>query len=325
MSMNGIDISRWQASINLAAVPCEFVVIKATEGTTYVNPYCNQHFSQGAELGKKLGVYHFAGGGDAAAEAEYFVSNIRGYIGSAVLVLDFELQNMADAVTWAKRWLDRVYELTRVKPLVYLSNYLVNDLDWSAVASSGYPLWNAYYYAYGTPMGYNPEAPLPDRLGAWGRALLYQYTSEGRLEGYGGYLDLDVFYGDPGDWDRYARGEGGSGDQVPPPAPTPQPAIFYRIRPGDTLSGIAARFGTTAAVLAQMNGIANPNRIYAGQVIRIPAGSSNPVQPTYYVVRRGDTLSGIAYRFGTTYQRLMQLNGIRNPNLIYAGQRLRIH
>ena len=39
MSMNGIDISRWQAGINLAAVPCEFVVIKATEGTTYVNPY----------------------------------------------------------------------------------------------------------------------------------------------------------------------------------------------------------------------------------------------------------------------------------------------
>ena len=56
MSMNGIDISRWQAGINLAAVPCEFVVIKATEGTTYVNPYCDQHFRQAAELGKKLGV-----------------------------------------------------------------------------------------------------------------------------------------------------------------------------------------------------------------------------------------------------------------------------
>ena len=325
MSMNGIDISRWQAGINLAAVPCEFVVIEATEGTTYVNPYCDRHFSQGAELGKKLGVYHFAGGGDAVAEAEYFVRNIRGYIGRAILVLDFEVQNMENAAAWTKRWLDRVYELTRIKPLIYLSNYLVNELDFSSVASSGYPLWNAYYYAYGTPMGYNPNAPLPKRLGAWGRALMYQYTSEGRLEGYNGYLDLDVFYGDPGDWDRYARGAEESEKPTPPPDPPPsQTTISYRIRPGDTLSKIADRYGTTAAALAQLNGIANPNRIYAGQVIRIPVKSSDPPQPAYYVVRRGDTLSGIASRFGTTYQKLMKLNGIRNPNLIYAGQRLRI-
>lgn len=330
MSMNGIDISRWQAGINLAAVPCEFVVIKATEGTTYVNPYCDQHFGQAAELGKKLGVYHFAGGGDAAAEAEYFVRNVRGYIGKAILVLDFEIQNMANGAAWSKRWLDRVYELTRVKPVIYMSNYMANHLDWNAVASAGYPLWNAYYYAYGTPMGYNPDAPLPERLGPWGKALLYQYTSEGRLPGYNGYLDLDVFYGDPDDWDRYVREDGNAGpnpqpDPTPPPNPQPQPTFTYRIQPGDTLSGIAARYGTTVAMLAQLNGIANPNRIYAGQVIRIPAGSVNPPQPMYYVVRRGDTLSGIARRFGTTYQRLMQLNGIRNPNLIYAGQRLRIH
>jgi len=323
MSMNGIDISRWQAGIDLAAVPCEFVVIKATEGTTYVNPYCDQHFQQGAKLGKKLGVYHFAGGGDAAAEAEYFVRNVRGYIKKAMLALDFELQDMADGAAWSKQWLDRVYALTGVKPLIYMSNYLVNNLDWSAVASFGYPLWNAYYYAYGIPMGYNPDAPLPERLGAWGKALLYQYTSEGILAGYSGDLDLDVFYGDPGDWDSYARGDGDSEASEEPPSP--QPPVTYRIRPGDTLSGIAARYGTTAAVLAQLNGIANPNRIYAGQVIRIPAGASGSVQPAYYVVRRGDTLSGIAYRFNTTYQRLMQLNGIRNPNLIYAGQRLRIY
>ena len=324
MSMNGIDISRWQSGIDLGAVPCEFVVIKATEGTTYVNPYCDRHFQQAAKLGKKLGVYHFAGGKDAAAEAEYFVKNVRGYIKKAVLVLDFEIQDMGNGAVWSKQWLDRVYELTKVKPLIYMSNYLANHLDWSAVANGGYPLWNAYYYAYGTPMGYNPDAPLPERLGAWGKALLYQYTSEGRLPGYDGYLDLDVFYGEPRDWDRYAGKESETPDP-PKPDPTPQPTVAYRVRPGDTLSKIAGRYGTTAAVLAQLNGIANPNLIYAGQVIRIPVGSTHPVEPTYYVVRRGDTLSGIAKRFGTTFQRLMQINGIRNPNLIYAGQRLRIH
>ena len=306
MSMNGIDISRWQAGIDLAAVPCEFVVIKATEGTSYVNPYCDQHFRQAAELGKKLGVYHFAGGGNAAAEADYFVRNIRGYVGRAMLVLDFEIQDMAEGAAWSKQWLDRVYELTKVKPVIYMSNYMVNHLDWSAVAKAGYPLWNAYYYAYGTPMGYNPQAPLPERLG-----------------GYNDYLDLDVFYGSPGDWDGYVKAAG-TVEPAPDPTPQPQPTITYRIRPGDTLGGIAARYGTTVATLAQLNGIADPNRIYAGQVIRIPVKSSDPPQPAYYVVRRGDTLSGIASRFGTTYQKLMKLNGIRNPNLIYAGQRLRI-
>lgn len=324
MSMNGIDISRWQAGIDLAAVPCEFVVIKATEGTTYVNPYCDRHFSQAAGLGKKLGVYHFAAGGNAAAEADYFVRNIRGYIGQAMLVLDFEQQNMTDGAAWSKQWLDRVYELTKVRPVIYMSNYMANHLDWSNVAKAGYPLWNAYYFAYGTPMGYDPDAPLPERLGAWGKALLYQYTSEGRLAGYSGHLDLDVFYGDPGDWDLQARA-GGTVDPAPRPDPAPQPTMTYRVRPGDTLSGIAGRYGTTAAVLAQLNGIANPNLIYAGQVIRIPVGPVHPVEPTYYVVRRGDTLGGIAKRFGTTYQRLAQLNGIRNPNLIYVGQRLRIN
>ena len=194
------------------------------------------------------------------------------------------------------------------------------------MAAAGNRLCNAYYFNYATPMGYRPDAPLPERLGAWGTAVLYQYTSEGNLEGYSGYLDLDVFYGTPGDWDAYARIEDGSQpNPAPAPEPQPDPVITYKIRRGDTLSQIARRYGTTVAALAQLNGISNPNRIYAGQVLQIPSGSSGGGQPTYYVVKWGDTLSGIANRFGTTYQRLMQLNGISNPNRIFAGQRLRIY
>ncbi len=329
MSMNGIDISSWQRGIDLAAVPCEFVIVKATEGTSYLNPYCGENLRQAEGLGKKLGVYHFAGGGNPDAEAEYFAANVKNCIGKAILVLDWEIQDAQNGPEWAKRWLDRVYEITKVKPMIYMSNYLVNHLDWSAVASSGYRLWNAYYYNYGTPMGYNAEAPLPEKLGAWGKAALYQYTSEGKLSGYNGYLDLDVFYGNAGEWDAYARVEGMPGpdpkpEPDPEPTPEPQPTITYTVRRGDTLSGIASRFGTTYQRLAQLNGISNPNRIYVGQVLRIPASSSGS-SPTYYVVKRGDTLSGIASRFGTTYQKLAQLNGIRNPNRIYAGQRLRIN
>lgn len=321
MSMNGIDISGWQKGINLAEVPCEFVIIKATEGTSYMNPYCGQAFAQAEALGKKLGVYHYAGGLNAKDEAEYFVGNVKEYVKKAVLVLDWEITTVPDQTGWVKEWLDRVYGLTKVKPFIYMSNYLINDHDWSGVADAGYRLWNAYYYAYGTRMGYNPEAPLPERMGAWETPVLYQYTSEGQLDGYSGNLDLDVFYGSAGDWDRYALGDGKQEADTPS---KPLQALTYRIRFGDTLGGIARRYGTTVSALAQLNGIRNPNRIYAGQFIRIPVSSSSVDQPEYYVIQPGDTLSGIAARFNTTYQRLAQLNGIRNPNRIYAGQRLRV-
>ncbi|MCI8797928.1 MAG: LysM peptidoglycan-binding domain-containing protein [Dorea sp.] len=324
MSMNGIDISSWQNGINLAAVPCEFVIVKATEGTTYMNPYCDQTLTQAEELGKKRGVYHYASGLNANEEAEYFVNNIRGYIRKAILVLDWEVTAVEDQTGWVKRWLDRVYQLTGVKPFIYMSNYVVNDHDWGVVADAGYRLWNAYYYAYGTRMGYNPDAPLPGEMGAWKEPVLYQYTSEGQLEGYQGNLDLDVFYGSAGDWERYALGEDRQEDENPPKPPQPQQMIKYRIRYGDTLGGIARRYGTTVTTLAQLNGIPNPNRIYPGQIIRIPVRSSGVNPAEYYVVQPGDTLSGIAVRFGTTYQKLAQLNGIRNPNRIYVGQRLRV-
>ena len=329
MSMNGIDISSWQKGIDLAAVPCEFVVIKATEGTSYVNPHCDPAFTQAKSLGKKLGVYHFAGGNNADDEAEHFVENVKGYVKEAILVLDWEITAATNSVDWVKQWLDRVHQLTGVKPFVYMSNSVVNGHDWSPVADAGYRLWNAYYYAFGVRMGYNPDAPLPKRMGAWEAPTLYQYTSEGRLDGYNGNLDLDVFYGNAADWDRYA-GRDGRPEPEPKPEPKPEPVpqpeqmIAYRIRYGDTLSGIAKRYGTSTAVLAQLNGIQNPNRIYAGQVIRVPVRTAGSGQEAYYVVRPGDTLSGIASRFGTTYQRLVQLNGIRNPNLIYVGQRLRV-
>ena len=146
MSMNGIDISSWQTGIDLSKVPCDFVIIKATEGVTYVNPDCDRAFQQGADLGKKLGVYHFAGKNEAFAEAEYFVDHIRGYIKKAVLALDWEGNGVSRGPAWAKDWLDRVYQLTGVKPLLYMSNSTVHAYDWTSVVNGDYGLWNAGYY-----------------------------------------------------------------------------------------------------------------------------------------------------------------------------------
>ena len=85
-----------------------------------------------------------------------------------------------------------------------MSNNLVNSYDWSSVANADYALWNAGYYAGSQPMGYQPDAPIIGSLGAWESAAIYQYTSSGRLNGWTGNLDLNVFYGDGNAWDAYA-------------------------------------------------------------------------------------------------------------------------
>ena len=85
MSMNGIDVSGWQKGINLKEVPADFVIVKATQGTTYVNPDCVRAYQQAKGAGRLLGVYHYFSGGDPAAEAEFFVKNVKGYVGEAIL------------------------------------------------------------------------------------------------------------------------------------------------------------------------------------------------------------------------------------------------
>lgn len=93
----------------------------------------------------------------------------------------------------------------------------------------------------------------------------------------------------------------------------------YIVKSGDTLSGIATKYGTTYQELANYNGISNPNLIYVGQVIKIPCKSIT------YIVKSGDTLSAIATKYGTTYQKIASDNNISNPNLIYVGQKLIIN
>lgn len=94
----------------------------------------------------------------------------------------------------------------------------------------------------------------------------------------------------------------------------------YTVKSGDTLSGIAAKFGVTVAQLQAWNGISDPNLIYVGQVLKV-SGSTGT---TTYTVKSGDTLSGIAAKFGVTVAQLQAWNGISYPNLIQVGQVLRV-
>lgn len=112
---------------------------------------------------------------------------------------------------------------------------------------------------------------------------------------------------------------------VEPSKPKTSSETIYIVKKGDTLSGIASRYGTTYQVLASYNGISNPNLIGVGQAIKIPNGTMSHITNTSsrtYIVKSGDTLSAIASRYGTTYQKISRDNNISNPNKIYPGQKL---
>jgi GH25 family lysozyme M1 (1,4-beta-N-acetylmuramidase) len=218
MSLDGIDISNWQSDIDAGAVAGDFVICKATEGTGYVSPSCDKQYQAAKKAGKKLGAYHYANGGDYKAEADFFIKNVKGYIGEAILVLDWESQgnpkfNSGQDKAWVKGWCDYVHQQTGVKPLVYISAGY-RDL----VSGIGdYGLWIAQY-ADNDATGYQ-DAPWNE--GAYSCAIR-QYSSHGRISGYGGNLDLNKFYGDCAAWDKYANPGGAKQPETPAQKPAPQ-------------------------------------------------------------------------------------------------------
>ena len=199
MSMNGIDISSWQAGIDLTVVPCDFVIIKATQGTDYVNQDCDRAFQQAKAAGKCLGVYHYASGGDPIAEADFFLENVAGYIGESILVLDWEGEQNgafgANDFAWVKTWMDYVASRAGVKPILYISASIIGLFS----GIGDYGLWVAQY----SDMNATGYQETPWNEGAYD-CVIRQYSSNGRLPGYAGGLDINKFYGDRNTWNAYA-------------------------------------------------------------------------------------------------------------------------
>jgi LysM repeat protein len=107
------------------------------------------------------------------------------------------------------------------------------------------------------------------------------------------------------------------------PANLAAPA-WYTVQPGDTIFSIGRLYGVNPWTIAAANRLANPNLIYAGQALYIPGyyGNPGPGCGSYYVVRIGDTLFGIAHVYGLNPWTLASVNGLYDLNLIYAGQAL---
>lgn len=326
-NMDGIDISSHQSGINVDQVAgLDFVIIKATEGQTYRNPDMSRTYQDARADGLKTGLYHYASGGNAVAEAEHFVNTVGDRVGENILVLDYEGTAVNNGVGWAMDFMDAVYNMTGVKPVIYMSRSVISRYDWTPAVNAGYKLWVAAYYRGYTPIyGFVDDPPIYGSLGEYANdTVMYQYTSTGRLSGWGGNLDLDVFYGDASDWDALA-GHQSSGDYNPGEPEPSGDTVYYTVRYGDTLSEIASKYGTTYQHLAQINNISNPNLIYPGQVLIINGSGNNgnasqgTVSATY-TVRSGDCLSVIGARLGVSWQSIAQANGITPPYTIYPGQ-----
>lgn len=236
-----IDTSNWKNDINLSAINEQFdaVYTRATLGNGYVDPSCDPIIQQAIALGKPWGVYHFAKNhfSGAIEQANFFVDNCIGYINKGMLILDYEREdNNVTDVAWALTWLRQVEARTGVKALIYMSESVLNEADWSPVSNENYGLIVANYWwwgniitNFGKPAFPNPQVTWVAPNGENVQNVMWQFTSEGRLDGYGGNLDCNYFYGDANTWALYARAAVAPAPTVeqttPAPSPEPMPVV----------------------------------------------------------------------------------------------------
>lgn len=155
--------------------------------------------------------------------------------------------------------------------MIYMSEYVENKYNWSAVAKADYGLWIAKYRDYNIDRNYDmSRAGSKPEVKHWKTYAMWQWTSSGRLDGYPGNLDCDIFYGDKNAWSKYVGEKSAAASKdTTTSKPTEKPAKTYKVKRGDTLSAIAKKHGTTVDALVKKNKIKNPNLIYPGQTIKL--------------------------------------------------------
>ncbi len=295
MAMEGIDVSVYQGKIDFAAVRdsgIQVVYIRSSYGSRGVDGRFRQNRDGARAAGLPFGLYHYMNATDPAGarrEAEHFAQLLGEQEYQCRPVLDFEGHrelSTEEATAAALAFLERVEELTGHRPMIYADHSTASAQLGAAVAE--YPLWLAQW-----------GVREPSLHGThWTEWTGWQYTNQGLVSGITGYVDRDRFT----DGVLLATGE---------------TTFPYTVRRGDTLWALSRRFGTTVEKLVELNHIPDPNLIYVNQTLQIPGESS---AYRTYTVRPGDTLWGISRMYGVTVNQIAELNGIRNPNLIYPGQ-----
>ena len=311
MANQVVDVSTFQQTIDWSQVKQDGIVgamIRAGYGFGTVDNQYRVNVTGCENNGIPYGMYHYSYATnieDAKKEAEFFINNAKGTSPSYPLAMDVEEASQAamgkQALTAMILAFCDMVKAAGYQPMLYTNlNWATNYIDMARIDAAGIDVWLAQY---------NTQC---DYKGAY---TMWQYTSKGVVDGItANTVDMNWCYKD------YTNGA------TTTPAPQPEPSYgTYTVMAGDTLSGIAEKFGTTYQELAAINGIADPNVIHVGQIIKLKGdAASTPQGENTYTVQAGDTLSGIAAKYGTTYQELAALNGIADPNIIHVGQVLKV-
>lgn len=347
MSMKFIDISGYQRGLDIPTVVKNgglgAVVVKATEGVGWVDKSCDGFAQQCFAHGIPFGFYHFARNNNAASEAEYFRNNTKGYEHRGIPILDWE---DGQSVDWVNAFVNRYHDLTGIWPWVYGNAWRFNQ----GTVNTNCGRWIAGYPMNGiTDINFGMNNPFPYAVNGGG-VCAWQFSSSVRIGGFGGNLDGDVFYGDASTWAKYAGGSGAPSAPTAPATPSAPTGSTLELAVGvmqgrygngtarkaalgsryDEVQSFINHVSTASTatlaqeVLAGRYGNGETRKAILGNRYNAVQAVVNGGSYKTYTVRAGDTLSGIAAKYGTTYQRLAQINGIRNPNVIYAGQVLKI-
>lgn len=310
----GIDISEFQGEIDFEEVRrsgIEAVYIRIGAGE-YTDEYFAENYERAKAAGLKIGFYHYVTArsvDEGRRQARFFASLAAGREPDMRLAMDFEYfgsLSVSQINAISEAYLDELTALTRREAVIYSDLSNARNIFSRALAEK-YLLWAAQY-----------GADEPSANGKWREWVGFQYTDEGRVGGIYGNVDRNIFtegifLSDSGRIDGEKRTTVRARTR----------ALTVYVRAGDTLWAIAREYGTTVEAIARENRIVDPNRIFAGERLRItlPArGNGEEI----YTVRRGDMPISIAGKFGVTLSALEDRNGLERGETIYAGDKLSI-
>ncbi|MBC5787808.1 MULTISPECIES: GH25 family lysozyme [Clostridiaceae] len=326
MQLNGIDVSKWQGTIDFNQVKSagiQFAIIRAGYGKelNQKDPKFEENYSNAKIAGIPVGSYLYSYAtsvADAEKEADVFLEWIQNKQFEYPVYFDIEDESQASLsrelltdITVA--FCEKVERAGYYVGIYSNKNWLVNKLDYNRIKR--FTIWLAQYAS-------SPSYPEPFDI--------WQYTSQGSVPGITGDVDMNECYKDFPSIIRELKLNGFYTETLP--------QTKYKIGDFVTYSSCYRASTDPISEAIYVNGSGTITRIIptARNPYLIDNGkcwvndgdirsvNQNNTNQTIYTVKSGDTLSGIAAQFGTTYQHLAQINGISNPNLIYPGQQLKV-
>ena len=308
-----IDVSKHNGFIQwnkVKAAGVEGCIIRAGYGPSTVDIRFKENIASAAAAGLKIGVYFFSYAwtvAQAEAEASFCLKLLEPYRKaiSMPVFFDWEYDSMSKA---------RAHGVNATKSLITA----MTAAFCAKIKAGGYKA--GYYLNLDFSKRFYDESKLAGCFRWYARYIsttqtacdLWQYSSSGRVNGIGGNVDMDRLI-------NPSMVSGSAPNPAPQPAKKSNETIADEVIAGKWKNGDERKRLLTAAGYDY----ATIQKIVNAKLAKKPSKPSAPAA-TYYTVKRGDTLSGIAKKYGTTYQYLAKLNGIKNPHLIYPGQKIRV-